>query len=172
MLSASRVLRSSASQAVRAASASGAISAGPSISTASIVPRTKETTEIFGINVHPSPLTELRETYKSTLSTLNALPEGTVYRQATEALTSHRLSVIENALSQNKTINEDVIKSVEDKLDVGLIEEVVMQANDELGLVAKMIDWKASEPLEHPPPAGQWKYFDMREEAGEGDEIK
>ncbi|CAD6982786.1 unnamed protein product [Tilletia controversa] len=144
MLSASRVLRSSASQAVRAASASGAISAGPSISTASI----------------------------STLSTLNALPEGTVYRQATEALTSHRLSVIENALSQNKTINEDVIKSVEDKLDVGLIEEVVMQANDELGLVAKMIDWKASEPLEHPPPAGQWKYFDMREEAGEGDEIK
>ncbi|KAE8248881.1 hypothetical protein A4X13_0g5437 [Tilletia indica] len=170
MLSASRILRSAASPALRAASAAGNVSAGPSISTPSIAPRTKQTTEIFGIDVHPSPLTDLRETYKRTLSTLNALPEGTVYRQATEALTSHRLSIIENALSQSKVVDEDVIKSVEDKLDLGQIEEVIMQANDEFGLVAKMIDWKASEPLEHPPSASQWKYFDMTEEAGEGEQ--
>ncbi|KAK0555811.1 hypothetical protein OC846_000345 [Tilletia horrida] len=169
MLSASRILRASASSAVRAASASSTLSAGPSVSTPSITARTKDTTEIFGIDVHPSPLTQLRDTYGQTLSTLKALPEGTVYRQAVEALTNHRLSVVEQALGSSKQVDEDVIKSVEEKLDVGLIEEVIMQADDELGLISKMIEWKASEPLENPPAPGQWKYFDMREEAGEGD---
>ncbi|KAK0523101.1 hypothetical protein OC834_003023 [Tilletia horrida] len=167
MLSASRILRTSASSAVRAAAAA---TAGPSVSTPSIAPRTKQTTEIFGIDVHPSPLTELRDTYSRTLSTLQALPQGTVYRQATEALTNHRLSVVESALGQGKIVDEDAIKTVEDKLELGQIEEVIMQAHDELGLAAKMIEWKAFEPLEHTPAPGQWKYFDMREESGEGEQ--
>ncbi|KAL9938861.1 hypothetical protein V8E36_002580 [Tilletia maclaganii] len=164
MLAASRVLRVSAAAVARAASA------GPSTATPSIAPRTKQTTEIFGIDVHPTPLTELRETYNRTLSTLQALPQGTVYRQAAEALTNHRLSIVESALGQGKVVDEDVIKSVEDQLDLGQIEQVIMQANDELGLAAKMTEWKAYEPLEHTPSPGQWKYFDMREESGEGEQ--
>ncbi len=41
---------------------------------------------------------------------------------------------------------------------MGQIEEIILQAKDELNLVGKMEEWKAWEQLEVPIPEGQWQY--------------
>ncbi|KDN38572.1 hypothetical protein K437DRAFT_251224 [Tilletiaria anomala UBC 951] len=138
--------------------------------------RLRTTTGITGLAVHPSPLPALAGIYSSTLSLLKALPENSVYRQSAEAITQHRLAIVQkhsstpNAAGASESANEDVIQAIEQELDSGLIEEVIQQAQHEVSLAAKMIEWKSHEPLEHPPPAGQWQYFSMEEEAGEGQE--
>ncbi|KAJ2913410.1 hypothetical protein MD484_g7010, partial [Candolleomyces efflorescens] len=110
----------------------------------------KRTTGITGLSVHPNPLPELVKTYKSTLGVLANLPETSVYRQGVEALTRHKLSVVESA-------NGDVA-AVELKLNEGQIEEALDVASDELSLASKMLEWKAWEPLEEKPEPGQWEY--------------
>ena len=132
---------------------------------------TKRSTGITGLKVHHDPLPELKKTYESTLQTLSAIPSSSVYRQGTEALTQHKLKVLERA-------NGD-ITAAEKELDEGQIEEAIMIAKDELNLVGNMIQWKAYvlrqmglnfiyslcffaarwEPLEEKPQPGQWEYF-------------
>ncbi|CAG8606247.1 16487_t:CDS:2, partial [Acaulospora morrowiae] len=108
----------------------------------------KTTTELFGLAVHPNPRPHLLNIYKKTLESLTQIPPTAVYRQATEALTQHRLSIVES--------NEDV-KEIESKIGAGIIEEVIWQAEDELKLLDKVKEWKVWEPLEEPPPKGQWQ---------------
>jgi NADH dehydrogenase (ubiquinone) 1 alpha subcomplex subunit 5 len=48
-------------------------------------------------------------------------------------LTNHRLSVVKGT--------EDIAK-IEQTLDAGQIEEVVVQAAEELNLAGKMLEWK------------------------------
>ncbi|KAF7724303.1 hypothetical protein EC973_001149 [Apophysomyces ossiformis] len=109
----------------------------------------KATTGLTGIPVHPNPRPHLIQTYNNTLKALSRLPASAVYRQATESLTQHRLSIVES------TENVDEIES---KIGSGQIEEVILQAEDELKLVGKMEEWKPWEALETPIPEGQWKY--------------
>jgi NADH dehydrogenase (ubiquinone) 1 alpha subcomplex subunit 5 len=107
------------------------------------------TTGIAGIRVSPNPRPQLIQTYNQTLEALSRLPTTAVYRQATEALTQHRLSIVEST---------ENIDEIEAKIDVGQIEEIILQAKDELNLVGKMEEWKAWEQLEVPIPEGQWQY--------------
>ncbi|RUO96373.1 ETC complex I subunit conserved region-domain-containing protein [Jimgerdemannia flammicorona] len=93
----------------------------------------KTTTGITGIAVHPTPRPHLIKTYGDTLTALSRLPATAVYRQATEALTQHRLAVVEST--------ED-LGEIEAKIGAGQIEEVIIQAEDEQRLVAKMAEWK------------------------------
>ncbi|CEP16699.1 hypothetical protein [Parasitella parasitica] len=109
----------------------------------------KASTRIAGIPVHPNPRSHLIQTYNTTLEALARIPSTAVYRQATESLTQQRLSIIES------TENVDEIEA---KINVGQIEEIIMQAEDELKMVAKIEEWKAWEPLEAPIPKGQWVY--------------
>jgi len=51
-------------------------------------------TGITGLLTHASPRTTLLYTYSSTLEKLKKLPESSVYRQSTEALTKHRMDII------------------------------------------------------------------------------
>ncbi|KAI6005327.1 Ndufa5, NADH-ubiquinone oxidoreductase subunit [Pisolithus orientalis] len=111
----------------------------------------KKTTGITGLAVHPNPLPELVRTYESTLSVLSTIPQTSVYRQSAEALTKHKLDIVKGA-------NGDVA-SVERRLDEGQIEESLDIAQDELRVAENMLEWKAWEPLEERPPAGQWEYF-------------
>ena len=53
-------------------------------------------TGITGLFTHPSPRTTLLYLYSSTLDKLKQFPEHSVYRQSTEALTKHRLNIIES----------------------------------------------------------------------------
>lgn len=111
----------------------------------------KKTTGITGLAVHPNPLPELVRTYESTLSVLSTIPQTSVYRQSAEALTKHKLDIVKGA-------NGDVA-SVERRLDEGQIEESLDIAQDELRVAENMLEWKAWEPLEERPSAGQWEYF-------------
>ncbi|KAI9318369.1 ETC complex I subunit conserved region-domain-containing protein [Dichotomocladium elegans] len=109
----------------------------------------KATTGLTGIPVHPNPRPHLIQTYNKTLTALSRLPATAVYRQATEALTQQRLSVVEGT---------ENIAEIEQSIGNGQIEELIIQAEEELKLVAKMEEWKAWEPLQVPVPKGQWQY--------------
>ncbi|KAF8843952.1 NADH2 dehydrogenase [Paxillus ammoniavirescens] len=111
----------------------------------------KKTTGITGLAVHPNPLPALTQTYRSTLSVLSSIPSTSVYRQSVEALTKHKLNIVQSA-------NGDVA-AVEKQLDEGQIEESLDIAEDELKLAQNMLGWKAWEPLEEKPLPGQWEYF-------------
>ncbi len=52
-------------------------------------------TGLTGLLTHPAPRSELLYLYHTTLDRLRALPESSVYRQSAEALTRHRLSIVE-----------------------------------------------------------------------------
>jgi len=140
----------------------------------------KFSTGITGLPPHPDPLPILRATYTSTLHLLSNLPPTSVYRQATEAITKHRLQLVEKA-------GEDV-KAVEGEL--GMVEGILEEAKAEQALVGKMLEWKSWvsllkgrggerelaeegnlvlgqadgslrwEGLEVESPQGQWTYFD------------
>ncbi|KAI1315650.1 hypothetical protein EDD11_000543 [Mortierella claussenii] len=109
----------------------------------------KKTTGLYGLPVHPDPRPHLITIYSDTLKTLEQFPAHAVYRQATAALTNHRLNVVKDT--------EDISK-IEKTLNAGQIEEVVVQAIDELKLASKMLEWKPWEPLETPAPKDQWNY--------------
>ncbi|KAL1590712.1 hypothetical protein WHR41_00887 [Cladosporium halotolerans] len=53
-------------------------------------------TGLTGLFTHASPRSTLLYVYNNTLEKLKFFPEHSVYRQSTEALTKHRLSVIES----------------------------------------------------------------------------
>jgi NADH dehydrogenase (ubiquinone) 1 alpha subcomplex subunit 5 len=55
-------------------------------------------TGLTGLRTHPSPRGALLFLYNATLDKLKEFPESSVYRQATESLTKHRLSIVESAV--------------------------------------------------------------------------
>lgn len=55
-------------------------------------------TGLTGLLTHNSPRSSLLYHYHSTLDKLSQIPESSVYRQSTEALTRHRLKIIEEAV--------------------------------------------------------------------------
>lgn len=54
-------------------------------------------TGLTGLLTHPSPRSSLLYHYNATLDKLKQIPESSVYRQSTEALTRHRLSIVEQS---------------------------------------------------------------------------
>lgn len=77
-------------------------------------------------------------------------PADSIYRQSVENLTKSRLAIVEN---------NEVVEKIENEIGCGLIEEVVIQANEELELAKKMAEWKVWEPLQEKPLDDQWSYF-------------
>ncbi|KAI8803512.1 ETC complex I subunit conserved region-domain-containing protein [Cladochytrium replicatum] len=110
----------------------------------------KETTGIFGLAVHPNPRPALLNLYRHALYKLETLPDSSVYRKSVQAIISQRLSVVQK---------EEDVKTIESTIGAGQIEELILQAEDELKLIDKMAEWKPWEPLEVPAPPGQWEYF-------------
>ena len=53
-------------------------------------------TGLTGLFTHPSPRSSLIALYNETLHRLDTLPEHSVYRQSVEAITSHRLKIVES----------------------------------------------------------------------------
>lgn len=112
-------------------------------------PRLKKSTNITGIAVHPTPLSALESKYTKTLSLLSDMPDASVYKQATTALTQQKLGIVRAGLKQAEGKQADpaqieaVIENVEMKLDGGQLEQVLEQANAEFVLAAKMGEWRA-----------------------------
>ncbi|KAK4145896.1 ETC complex I subunit conserved region-domain-containing protein [Dichotomopilus funicola] len=55
-------------------------------------------TGLTGLLTHPSPRSTLLYLYNSTLDKLKAVPDHSVYRQSVEALTKHRLALVEGVV--------------------------------------------------------------------------
>ncbi|XP_053520002.1 NADH dehydrogenase [ubiquinone] 1 alpha subcomplex subunit 5-like [Artibeus jamaicensis] len=53
---------------------------------------------------------------------------------------------------------EPDVKKLEDLTQGGQIEEVILQAENELSLAGKMMPWKPWETLVEGPPPGRWKW--------------
>uniref|UniRef100_UPI00063CE84A NADH dehydrogenase [ubiquinone] 1 alpha subcomplex subunit 5-like isoform X2 n=1 Tax=Odobenus rosmarus divergens TaxID=9708 RepID=UPI00063CE84A len=53
---------------------------------------------------------------------------------------------------------EPDVKKLEDQLQGGQLEEVILQAENELSMARKMLQWRLWEPLVEEPPANQWKW--------------
>ncbi|KAK8210121.1 hypothetical protein M8818_003608 [Zalaria obscura] len=58
--------------------------------------RAGEPTGLTGLFTHSAPRSTLIYTYHNTLEKLKAFPESSVYRQSLEALTKHRLQIVES----------------------------------------------------------------------------
>ena len=95
------------------------------------------------------------------------MPVDYPYRKNTESLINDRISI----LKQSNTIEE-----AEKKIGMGQIEEVtvifqlstittlrtilkvIIQAENELVLSRRILEWKSWEPLAEEAPANQWKW--------------
>jgi len=63
-------------------------------------------------------------------------------------------------LDPEPLLTRDQIEGIENKIEGGLIEEVIQVAQGELKLVDTMIESKAWESLTEQAPEGQWSYFE------------
>ncbi|KAH6804599.1 NADH-ubiquinone oxidoreductase-like protein [Perilla frutescens var. hirtella] len=96
--------------------------------------RVKETTGIVGLDVVPNAREVLIGLYTRTLDDIKAVPEDEGYRKAVESFTRHRLTVCRE---------EEDWEAIEKKLGCGQVEELIEEAQDELKLMAHMIEWDA-----------------------------
>lgn len=104
-----------------------------------------------GLYQHPNPRPALISLYNHTLKTLDTkFPKNSVYRQSVETMTKNRLKVVEN---------EEITENIENKIGGGLIEEIVIQAHEELSLAHELAGMKCWEELEEHPLEDQWVYF-------------
>ncbi|XP_048192014.1 NADH dehydrogenase [ubiquinone] 1 alpha subcomplex subunit 5-like [Perognathus longimembris pacificus] len=109
----------------------------------------KKTTGLVGLAVCDTPHDRLTILYTKILDVLELLPKNAAYRKYTEQITNEKLNVVKA---------EPDVKKVEDKLEGGQLEEVILLAEKELRLAKKMLAWKPWEPLVEEPPANQWKW--------------
>ncbi|CAG79892.2 ETC complex I subunit conserved region-domain-containing protein [Yarrowia lipolytica] len=132
------------------------VSKGVQKSGQSVLVQMREGTPIglTGIYQHPNPRPALIALYEATLKELqDKHPKDSVYRQSIENLTAHRKQIVED---------NEVSEVIENKIGAGLIEEVVIQAHEELELAKKMSEWKPWEELEEKPLEDQWVYFNKK----------
>lgn len=108
-------------------------------------------TGIAGLYQHPNPRPALIALYNQTLQVLNSkYPSHSIYKQSVEALTQNRLKIVEE---------NEIVENIENKIGGGLVEELVLQAHEELTLVNEFAELKVWEELEEKPLDDQWVYF-------------
>ncbi|XP_055962887.1 NADH dehydrogenase [ubiquinone] 1 alpha subcomplex subunit 5-like [Sorex fumeus] len=109
----------------------------------------KKTTGLVGLAVCESPHERLRILSTKIIDVLEQMPTNAAYRKYTEQITNEKLGMVKA---------EPDVKKLEEKLQGGQIEEVILQAENEQSLARKMMQWKPWEPLLEEPPANQWKW--------------
>ncbi|KAI5281024.1 hypothetical protein KEM54_003443 [Ascosphaera aggregata] len=82
-------------------------------------------TGLAGLCTHPCPRPALLHAYKTTLEKLKAFPDSSVYRQAVEAVTKHRLAIIEKIKPDGfeewqKNIKEAIAKDEARRMYLGV----------------------------------------------------
>uniref|UniRef100_A0A8C4KGB6 NADH dehydrogenase [ubiquinone] 1 alpha subcomplex subunit 5 n=1 Tax=Dromaius novaehollandiae TaxID=8790 RepID=A0A8C4KGB6_DRONO len=108
-----------------------------------------ETTGLVGLAVAENPHERLRILYTKILAVLQNIPKDAAYRKYTEQIVNQRINLVQT---------ETDVQKLQDKLNSGHIEEVIVQAENELSLARKMIQWKPWEPLVDEPPSDQWRW--------------
>jgi NADH dehydrogenase (ubiquinone) 1 alpha subcomplex subunit 5 len=105
-------------------------------------------TGLTGLLTHASPRSTLLYHYTSTLDKLKQIPESSVYRQSTEALTKHRLQIVE----QSKPAGWDQWQ-----------EKIKMQVGEDPGLVSVLehstgqtLVLPSQQEVDERSPAAEW----------------
>lgn len=109
----------------------------------------KRTTGLTGLAVSATPHHTLGILYSKILRTLEKMPASAAYRKYTEEIVNERAQVLKSV--QN-------VEEVEKKIGCGQVEELITQAENELLLSRKMLNWKPWEPLVREAPATQWDW--------------
>lgn len=109
----------------------------------------KVTTGLTGLAVAKNPQHTLGVLYSKILRTLQKMPESAAYRKYTEEIINERTQILKST--------ED-IGAIEKQIGCGQIEEVIVQAENELILSRKMLNWKPWEPLVKQAPPNQWTW--------------
>uniref|UniRef100_A0A0B8RU91 NADH dehydrogenase [ubiquinone] 1 alpha subcomplex subunit 5 n=1 Tax=Philothamnus irregularis TaxID=1899461 RepID=A0A0B8RU91_9SAUR len=109
----------------------------------------KKTTGLVGLAVCHNPHERLKILYTKILGILESMPPDAAYRKYTEKLTNERFDIVKA---------EPNVQRLENKLNSGQLEEVILQAEYELSLAKKMLKYRPWEPLVEEPPENQWKW--------------
>lgn len=72
------------------------------------------------------------------------IPQSAAYRANVEKITNYRLGVVDE--------HEDIEK-IEATLNIGQVQEIIEQAENELELIPHMVDWKPWEMQDGKKPA-------------------
>uniref|UniRef100_A0A0A9XDF0 Putative NADH dehydrogenase [ubiquinone] 1 alpha subcomplex subunit 5 n=1 Tax=Lygus hesperus TaxID=30085 RepID=A0A0A9XDF0_LYGHE len=107
------------------------------------------TTGLTGLKVNHNPKHTLGVLYGKITRALKKLPQDSAYRKHTEAIIQQRSAIV----TQGATIEE-----IEQKINCGVIEEIIVQAENELQLARNFSNWKPWEPLVEKPVANQWTW--------------
>jgi len=106
----------------------------------------KTTTGLAGLAVAQNPKHTLEALYGKILRALRKIPPSAAYRQYTEEIISRRADLMKDCTNSG---------SIEDKINGGQVEELIVQAENELSLARKMFKWRAWEPLITQPEPDQ-----------------
>uniref|UniRef100_A0A8D0HFD8 NADH dehydrogenase [ubiquinone] 1 alpha subcomplex subunit 5 n=1 Tax=Sphenodon punctatus TaxID=8508 RepID=A0A8D0HFD8_SPHPU len=109
----------------------------------------KTTTGLVGLAVSENPHEHLKILYTRIIAALQNIPKDAAYRKYTEQIVNDRLGLVNS---------EPDVQKLENKMNSGQLEEVILQAESELTLARKMVQWKPWETLVDEPPADQWKW--------------
>ncbi|KAJ3391402.1 ndufa5, NADH-ubiquinone oxidoreductase subunit [Lobulomyces angularis] len=108
----------------------------------------KKTTGLPGIPVNANPRPQLMSLYSRIIHLSERFPPDAVLAQSANAIAKYRLKIVEN---------EKDIQKIEEKIDCGQIEELIEQAEDEINLLPKMLEWQVYDKnLAEAPVPGQW----------------
>ncbi|XP_059471832.1 NADH dehydrogenase [ubiquinone] 1 alpha subcomplex subunit 5 [Neocloeon triangulifer] len=109
----------------------------------------KLTTKLTGLAVAKHPHHTLSVLYNKIQRALQQMPEQAAYRKHTSEVIDARFKLV----NEIKDVDQ-----LEQKIGCGQIEEVIVQAENELVLARKMLGWKPWEPLLRAAPEGQWQW--------------
>ena len=99
----------------------------------------KKTTGLVGLPVLNNPIESYAKLCGEVLEKIHFVPENAAYRTVVEEIYKHRKEV---------TLSGKTVSEIEETIAAGQIEELAVQAKDELELIPKMREWKPWE-FEH-----------------------
>ncbi|XP_072755461.1 NADH dehydrogenase [ubiquinone] 1 alpha subcomplex subunit 5 [Anoplolepis gracilipes] len=109
----------------------------------------KKSTYIKGLAVCTKPREELTPLYNRILTVLDKLPKDYAYRKEMEKLVRDRLKIVKETAD---------VQTIENKIGCGQVEELIIQAKNEISLAEKILVWKPWEKLIQEAPANQWTW--------------
>ena len=133
----------------------------------------KLSTNLTGMTVAKNPHHVLGLYYSKTLRALAKMPSDYPYRKYTEEVMKKKkkyssgtrqpilLLLLFQVIQERSAIlkSSTDLQELEKKIGCGQIEEIMIQAKNELTLARKTLEWKSWEPLvAEPPSPNQWKW--------------